>query len=484
MKRPNLLYVFPDQFRLMSLGIWQNSSYTHYLSGDPDPVITPQLDAFANSATHYVNAVSNCPVCSPHRGSLMTGMYPNRSGVPLNCNSQRICSDLPSDSTCLTDVLSNAGYHVGYIGKWHLDLPTANDPENPGCFVDPNHPAWDSYTEPKRRHGIDYWYGYGTFDQHTNPHYYDSFGKRHEPKIWSAEHEADKAIDYITNTSGLRGENQPFALFVSMNPPHSPYSSLEDCRLSDLSLYQDKEPDTLLVRSNVDRTLDKSRSAPFYFANVSGVDKEFGRIIQALKESGEWDNTLVVFTSDHGETLCSHGLEDAKNCIYNESFQVPLLVKSAEQNQPFTATHFVSSPDIMPSILTELGLQADIPPHVQGQARFDTQHVESDCALYFRNIDGDKNHLGNVINYFPQSRGIKNHCYTLALEVDTDYQLQATLLFDDQADPYQRNNLAFDPNQPFVRALLSRLANELKIIDDPWYQNRVLSHLIPYQDSK
>ncbi|WP_047042497.1 sulfatase [Vibrio mexicanus] len=487
MKRPNLLYVFPDQFRLMSLGIWQNPTYSAHLSGRPDPVTTPNLDTFALTATSYTNAVSNCPVCSPHRGSLMTGLYPNKSGVPLNCNSDRLCSDLPQSQTCFTDILSQAGYHIGYIGKWHLDLPTANDPESPGRFVDAyfvegEQPAWDSYTEPKRRHGIDYWYGYGTFDQHTNPHYYDSHGKRYEPKVWSAEHEADKAIEYITNQSGVRDDSHPFALFVSMNPPHSPYNSLKDCREADLALYQDKGTNSLLVRENADLELEKAKSAPYYFANVSGVDKEFGRIVDALKQTGEWENTLVVFTSDHGETLCSHGLEDAKNCIYNESFQVPFLVKSPQQNEADIATQFISSPDIMPSILSKLGLSDQVPNTVQGEARFEAS--KNGYALYFRNLDGEKDHLGKVIDYFPQSRGIKTERYTLALEVSPEYQLTKTRLFDDQSDPYQRHPLELDVQNPAFQSLLRQLAQGLTRIEDPWYQHQVLSHLIPYNEVK
>ena len=169
MKKPNLLYVFPDQFRLMSLGIWQNPDYRDLIPGVGDPVHTPNLDAFIQQSTLLNNAVSNCPVCSPHRGSLMTGQFPSRSGVPQNCNSDRVDSELPETAICFTDVLSMSGYHVGYIGKWHLDVPTPNDPVQPGHYVDPNVPAWDSYTEPQRRHGIDYWYGYGTLDDHIKP---------------------------------------------------------------------------------------------------------------------------------------------------------------------------------------------------------------------------------------------------------------------------------------------------------------------------
>ncbi len=236
------------------------------------------------------------------------------------------------------------------------------------------------------------------------------------------------------------------------------------------------------MRDNADLQLEKAKSAPYYFANVSGVDKEFGRIVDALKQAGEWENTLVVFTSDHGETLCSHGLEDAKNCIYNESFQVPFIVKSPQQNEADIAKHFISSPDIMPSILSKLGLADQIPSSVQGEARFDAN--QEGYALYFRNLDGETNHLGKVVDYFPQSRGIKTERYTLALEISPDYQLTQTRLFDDQSDPYQLRPLELDIQDPTFQSLLHQLAQGLTRIEDPWYQHQVLSHLIPYNEVK
>jgi len=490
MKKPNLLYVFPDQFRQMSLGLWNNPLFNNYCSGQPDPVYTPNLDQLAQQAYILPNAVSNCPVCSPHRGSLFTGQYPNNSGVPLNCNSERVISNLEQETKCLTDVLAQSGYHVGYIGKWHLDLPTRNAPDKPGQFVDTRLPAWDSYTEPQRRHGIHYWYGYGTFDEHCNPHYYDTNGVRHEPKVWSAEHEADKAIEYLKNTNGERDESSPFALFLSMNPPHSPYESLEDCREEDLALYADKPNEFLLVRDNVDMQLDKADSVRYYFANVSGVDKEFGRVVQTLKDIGEWENTVVVFTSDHGETLCSQGLTDAKNVIYEEAFLVPYLIKLPGQQIPHVVTKSLNSPDIFPTILDVLGLSAHCPSGLDGESRAQAltenspNSAESIGSLYIRNLDGDKDQDGNVINYFAQSRGIRTERYTLCLEVNREYKLTEILLFDNQADPYQLNNIAFSSQPKLAKQLLSRLTRELIRIQDPWAKQKVLPDLLPYPNTE
>ncbi|PKF81662.1 arylsulfatase [Vibrio sp. vnigr-6D03] len=488
MRRPNLLYVFPDQFRQMAMGFWQQEPFRSLLPGMADPVLTPNIDNFVKQATVVSNAVSNCPLCSPHRGSLLTGMYPNKSGVPLNCHSGRLNSDLPKDAVCFTDVLAHSGYNVGYIGKWHLDFPTANDPENNGQFVDPNNPAWDSYTEPDRRHGIDYWYGYGTFDEHKNPHYYDNQGKRHEPKEWSAKHEADKAIAYLNNNENQRDVRKPFALFVSMNPPHSPYSSLEDCTSEDLNLYASSPNDALLVRDNADCKMPKSAAAPFYFANVTGVDREFGRILTALKDSGEWENTLIVFTSDHGETLCSHGLNDAKNTLYNEAFNVPFLIKHPFQSDTQVSDLFLSSPDIMPTVLGLLGLETNTPKSLHGhnlapyltQQESQPESQPNRHALYIKNVDGNTNAEGNVTSYFPIARGIKTDRYSLTLTINRNYQLEGILFFDNRNDPYQLSPLSFMSGETREKKLLKMLAFELERIQDPWAELVILPELLNY----
>ncbi|UJF18191.1 sulfatase [Vibrio sp. SS-MA-C1-2] len=498
MKNINLIYVFPDQFRQMSLGIWQDSQLSHLIPGNGDPVETPNLNAFAMQSTIYPNAVSNCPLCSPYRGSLFTGQYPAKSGVPLNCNSERPLSELPSDAECLTDLLAASGYDIGYIGKWHLDFPTKNDPANPLNYVGVNSSSdkemnsfqavWDSYTEPHRRHNINYWYGYGTFDQHNNPHYYDNDGIRSIPNCWSAEHEANKAIDYLKNSHHQRDINKPFALFIAMNPPHTPYSSVDDCRKSDWLTYKDRAPHELLLRDNVDFNLNKTQFAQFYFASVTGVDQQFGRIIQQVKDMGEWDNTVIIFTSDHGDMLCSHGIEEEKNCIYNEAFSVPFLLKSAKANGLEINSLFINSADIFPTILTELNLDDICPINIDGKSRSkklinNINHKENNqdqAALYIKNLDGERDKNNNFINYFPCSRGVKTTTKTLALEINEQNKLINTLYFNNIKDPYQLNNLPFNPNGKDEIELLRILAKELIRVEDPWYKRKILSKIVPY----
>lgn len=484
---PNIIYVFPDQFRNQAMEFWNQDGFREKVNFRADPVKTPYLNAFARESVVLTSAQSNCPLSSPHRGILLTGMYPNKSGVPLNCNSNRPISSLREDAECIGDVFNKAGYDCAYLGKLHVDFPTPNDPEHPGRYVEEQRPVWDAYTPKERRHGFGYWYSYGTFDEHKNPHYWDTYGKRHDPKEWSPLHEAGKVVSYLKNEGNVRDTKKPFFIMVSMNPPHSPYRSLDDCMEEDFNLYKDQPLDSLLIRPNADAKMEKAASAPYYFASVTGVDRAFGEILQALKELGLDKNTIVVFSSDHGETLCSQRMEDPKNSPYAESMNVPFLVRFPEKIHPRVDDLLLSSPDIMPTLLGLCGLGNSIPAEVQGRnyaPLFFDEKVDMERpagALYIQNVDGEKDSNGLVQSYLPSSRGIKTAHYTLALYIDRKTkQLTRSVLFDDEKDPYQLHNLPLEENREVMTQLCREMGVLLKQIDDPWYKERILSEYVPY----
>ena len=487
---PNVVYVFPDQMRNHAMGFWREPDFASQVRFEGDPVATPNLDRFARQSLVLTSAQSNCPLSSPHRGMLLTGTYANKSGVPLNCNSNRPISTLRPDLTCVSDVYSQAGYECAYFGKLHAECPQPNDPDRPGHYVEDRVPAWDAYTPPERRHGFSHWYSYGTFDVHKNPHYWDTDGHRHEPHEWSPMHEARKVAAFIRNEGGReRDASKPFFLMVSMNPPHSPYRSLDDCLEEDYRLYADLPADSLLVRPNADRTMAKAASAPYYFASVTGVDRAFGLILDALAEQGLEGNTIVVFASDHGETMCSQRVEDAKNSPYAEAMNVPFLVRWPGHIRPHTDSLLLSTPDIMPTLLSLSGLADRIPPTVQG-TDYASLLLEADApaprpasALYIQNMDGEKDADGLVRSYFPSARGIKTDRYTLTLYINrSDRSLRSALLFDDVADPYQLRNIPLEEEPALVSQLCAELGRQLRRIEDPWFEERVLPEMIPYGD--
>lgn len=471
--RPNILYVFPDQFRNSAMGFWENDNYKGAQRWTGDPVHTPNLDRFADESLVLTRAMSTCPLSSPYRGMFLTGMYPERSGIMSNCMALRPENTLREDAVCISDVFAQNGYECAYIGKLHAEVPMKNDPENPGHYVSDRTPEWDAYTPAERRHGFSWWYSYGTFDEHKNPHYWDTEGKRHDPKQFSVDHETDKAIEFLRN----RDKNKPFFLCVAYNPPHSPYENPEtDCMEEDYNLYKDLPLSKLYTRKNADTTMAKAPYIRQYFANVSAVDRNFGRILDELKRLGLDKNTIVVFTADHGETMCSHSTPDPKNSIWTESFNVPFLIRWPEKLEHRTDSVLLSSVDIMPTLLSLSGRK--IPESVEGKDLSKVFTGESNmrpkAALYLRNVNGEPDADGLYRTFFPIARGIKTDRYTFEISITKDYKIDKVSIYDDIADPYQMQNIDYKNNTDLFNELVSTLKESLKESNDTWYRENII----------
>ena len=380
-------------------------------------------------------------------------------------------------------MLKAQGYSCGYIGKLHADHPTPNDPANPGHYVSDRRPEWDAYTPAERRHGFDFWYSYGTFDEHKNPHYWDTDGVRHDPHVWSVGHETDKAIEFLRNRNGERKKNAPFFLTIAYNPPHSPYESLEDCMEEDYNLYKDMGYKQLYVRPNADTTIWKAGAARYYFANVTGIDREFGRLLDELKRLGLDDNTIVVFTSDHGETMCSQGTDDPKNSIYTESFNVPFMIRYPDKIRPRVDSTLLSTIDIMPTLLSMAGLEAKIPESAEGRDLSPVLLENGkdcdipDCALYIRNVNGPKDEDGNVRGFFPVARGIKTDRYTFEVAIKKNGSLASVTIYDDINDPYQLSCIDYRKEPELFSTLMNMLKAKLQEADDIWHRENKLETL-------
>lgn len=428
---PNLVFVFPDQFRAQAMGFMRS-----------DPVVTPHLDRFSKESRILTNAVSNRPLCSPYRGMLMTGRWPYSTGITTNCNSSEPDVFLRESECTFTDVLADAGYSVGYIGKWHLDTPDVPIPAD-----DWRTAVWDCYTPPgKRRHGISFWYSYGCSDHHLNPHYWIQEGPASEkcfPGEYSVEHEAKVACSYILNANKKHREaDRPFALFVAMNPPHPPYEKVPD---SYRRCYADKTGQELLSRPNV-----KGKAGPQhvrnYFAAVTAVDQAFGLIMEALQKAGLENDTIVVFTSDHGEMMGSHGRMQ-KVVPYEESLRIPFMIRWPGRVKSGIETLHLNVPDTMPSLLSLMGLKERIPSQVEGNdysAAFAGKQVcqRPTSTFYLRcglTDDGE-------------ARGVRTDRYTFVAEL-RDGKIVNTL-YDNRQDPYQMKNVA--SASPDVVAMLEK----------------------------
>ncbi|HEA23126.1 MAG TPA: DUF229 domain-containing protein [Pricia antarctica] len=461
-EKPNLLYIFPDQLRNAAIAI----------NGE-DPVYTPNLDQLAKEGIVLTNAIANFPLCSPSRAMLMTGKVPYNNSVLTNANSKRYEFDnsWQRDDVSFSDVLVKNGYDAGYVGKLHLTSPPP--------IAGKDSVIWDAYTPKKDRHGFNFWYAYGTFDVHNNPHYWINDAKEDELKYfdeWSPEHEADVIIDYIKNQNNtIRDDKKPFALFWSVNPPHPPYQYVPE---KYLERYKDKTLEELLVRKNVDLKTDAEDLAFHngatrgrtnlakehvrdYFAMVTGVDDQIGRVLKALKEKGLDENTIVVISSDHGEMMGSHGLM-SKNVWFEESVNVPFIVRWPVKIKGRQKSDILlGTPDIMPTLLNMMDAADGLPTELDGQdlsSQLLTGKGENpEYALYYYIEEGR-----------PESghRGIRTSKNTFVVTVDDEKHVRK-FLYNNENDPYQMTNLAVKDSE-IERKLHEELLQVLKAKKDPW----------------
>ena len=430
-----------------------------------DPVQTPNLDRFASESLVLDNAVANWPVCSPYRAMLMTGKYPHSNKVIQNCTNKTepYGVELQEDDRCWSDILKDRGYSLGYIGKWHLDSPREPYLD---CYNNKGETKWNEWCPPHRRHGFDFWYSYGTYDRHDRPMYWSTEAKRDEFHFvdqWGPEHEADLAIEYLRNEGGAyRDPGKPFGLVVAMNPPHMPYDLVPERYLEQ---YEALSLDQLCNRPNIPPAGTKwgdyyRESIRGYLAMTTGVDDQFGRILKALDEAGLREDTIVVFTSDHGNCLGIHD-EISKGNHYEESLRIPFLIRWPDKIPERRDDLLLSSPDIYPTLMDLMGYGNEIPRDVEGASH----------AQIFRGDDGQRPQSQlcmGVSTERPDTgwRGLRTHTHTLVIRRAPD-QSEETLLYDNVADPYQFRNVA-EGNGPLVQSLSEELNEWLRRTNDPW----------------
>lgn len=418
--RPNVVFLLADQWRADATGY----------AGNPD-VHTPNLDKLAAESINMTTAVSTCPVCSPYRGTLMTGQYPLTHGVFMND------VQLSTQATSIAEVFKAAGYDTGYIGKWHLDGRGRS-----------------SYIPPERRQGFDFWHALECTHNYNNSAYYaDDDNTKRTWDGYDAIAQTREAQSYIrTHTSA-----KPFLLFLSWGPPHAPYHTAPS---KYKAMFEGKD---ITLRPNVPEELKEQAKKDLagYYAHIAALDDCVGSIRQTLAETGLADNTILVFTADHGDMLYSQSARK-KQQPWDESIRVPFLIRwpaglghSAKKiDMPF------ATPDIMPTLLGLAGL--DIPETVQGQnfapVLQSKAKPENDAALimcpqpfgqWTRKIGGK------------EYRGIRTRRHTYARDLNGPW-----LLYDNVSDPYQMHNLVNKPEhadvQKQMEALLTRKLKETK----------------------
>jgi arylsulfatase A-like enzyme len=425
-QRPNIVVILVDD-----LGYGDLSSY------GAEDLQTPAIDALAAAGIRFDRFYANSSVCSPTRASLLSGRYPPMAGVPgvIRTQAEDSWGALSENVTLLPEMLRRRGYHTAMIGKWHLGL---YPPERP---ID---------------RGFDFFEG---FLGDMMDDYYDhlregiNYVRRNGEEIAPEGHATDLfsswAVRYIESRSA---SSAPFFLYLAYNAPHTPIQPPE----SWLHRVMEREPG-----------LDEARAR--LVALIEHMDYGIGQVIEALRENGHLENTLIVFTSDNGGQLnvgANNGpLRDGKGSMYEGGLRVPAIIVWPGVTQPgSTSAYPALTMDLYPTLLEAAGVP--LKHFIDGRSFGPTLRGEGqewqDRYLFFSRREGNPQYNGKTIEAVRQGSW--------------------KLLQNTPWTPMELYNLEEDPLEATDRSgsepeILGRLAGALrKHIREsgkvPWVRNR------------
>jgi len=424
--QPNILFIFSDQQH------WQATGFVD------SAFETPNMDRLASEGQIFENAFCSTPQCSPSRSSIMTGLYPTRTGVLGNVGA---AGGNPLLFPTIGDSLQNAGYRTAYFGKWHL----GKEPEGVK--------GWDTEYGVTGKEGV---------DDRAVTH---------------------RGIDFLCN---LSESTQPFALFLSYNNPHGIYEFDQETRMTandanSLSLpltWEKKDLSTVpavqqqFMKEDQGHVIEgKERTAweryrEIYQAKVNQYDAEVGKVLSALEDQGLLEQTLIIVTSDHGDMDTQHGLIYKGPFMYEHMVRVPLIFRVPaifEKQRYQQAGHRFSFPcvnvDLVPTLADFAGIEI------------------SECdGMSLKNLllgEGDMPQRDFVIGqYYSKQkwvnpiRMIRTHRYKYNL-----YRVHGEELYDLEHDPDELQNLAADKSYEEVKAgLYAQLCRWIKDHHDPFFE--------------
>jgi arylsulfatase A-like enzyme len=365
-RRPNILFLMTDQHRFDCLGANGNVL-----------IRTPNLDRLAARSANFQNAFVQAPVCVPSRVSFFTGRYPHSHRNRVNYT--------PADprEVFLQRVLQDAGYQTGSVGKLHLHPPTKEHARSTGfdrVFLDDGVSKTDPYSDYvkwREAHDPQARLPYNQTAPATpggNP-FRGAIRYRYTPTAWTG----DRTLELLKE---FAADPRPFFLYASFFKPHSPHTVPEPYHamfdnveiplprrvtldyIRTLPLPVQKQ----ILRGRPQYDMDRARLQWIYrsyYGAVAMADYEIGRILDTLEQSGKADNTIIVFSTDHGDQLLEHGLE-GKNVFFEHSVHIPLLVAYPGHVRPGKVQELVETVDVVPTLLEWAGIAA--PKGVQGRS--------------------------------------------------------------------------------------------------------------------
>ncbi len=485
--RPNILWYCTDQQRFDTIAALGNQ----YIN-------TPNLDRFVSRSAAFTHAFCQSPICTPSRASFLTGMYPSAVGV--NGNGFRSFPRHHQDRL-ISKVLHDAGYDCGLIGKLHLAsafLRREQRVDDGYEYFQYSHDhkggneRGNEYVEWIKAQGIDHNTvlrprGIASTDDYRNSHRDPGFGGFSEPtpendNVPTHLHQThwctDKAIEFIGRN---REPEKPW--FLSVNPfdPHPPFDapyeyyrrydpeSLPGAHFAESDLAHQRRLEAAGIdfqnRARHPEEFQHKQMQASYYAMIEFLDEEFGRLLDFLDASGQRENTIIIFMSDHGEMLGDHGLV-LKGCRFYEGLmRVPLVIAWPGRVQPQVTDELIELVDIVPTLYELLGM--DVPLYVQGRSAAsllregasDTPHREFVRSEHYAATNlADETHASMY-----RDRRWKLTVY---------HQKGICELYDLDADPWEHNDLSEDPDCADVMWDLLRRSYDATVYSHPVQTDR------------
>ena len=385
-RHPNVIIIHADQMRWDTVG-------AHGLN----PMgLTPNLDAMAKRGTLFAQAITNQPVCAPSRACLWTGQYPARHGVWRNGIG------IARDATTLATVLREQGYTANYIGKWHLAEHSMGPvpAQDRGGFLN----LWEASNVLE-------------FTSHAyDGDLYDADGKPlHFADTYRVDFMTQRVVNFLQNQG-----KEPFLLAVSYIEPH--YQNDQNSSVAPKG-YEERYANPFVPHDLRFFPGDWPNQLPKYYGCIARIDEAVGTILTALRRLGLDENTIVVFTSDHGCHFRTRNTE-YKRSAHESSVHVPLIIQGPKFNRSRVVQELVGMVDITPTILDAVG--APIPTSMQGR---------SALPLVEGNAEGWRNEVFIQTAEFMVSRALRTEQWTYVVGVPKQHGQKPS----DPADRYTQH---------------------------------------------
>ena len=420
-EQPNVVYVFADQWRAQDAGYAGNRQ-----------VRTPHLDRLAAQSVNFTHAVAGIPVCCPARATLLTGQHALTHGVFVND------VHLAEDAVSMGKLFKAAGYDTAYVGKWHVDGRGRSN-----------------YIPPESRQGFDYWKALECTHSYNSSKYFAADSD--QPLKWLGYDAIEQTKDvqaFIRNRKRAGEDAAPFLIVLSWGPPHAPYDTAPEAYRQ---LY---DADAIELRPNVPPKLAEAAREWIagYYAHCTALDDCLDALLQTLQEEGLAEDTLFVFTSDHGDMLGSQG-EVKKQRPWEESVRVPFLLRWPRRFgwEGCKVDALLDTPDILPTLLSLCGIP--IPGTVEGQDFAATIERGPDpsggaALIYCPHPFGQFLRQDGGREY----RGLRTRRHTYVRDMHGPW-----LLYNNERDPFQLKNLVNRPEELSLQAALdAQLQRKLK----------------------